>query len=348
MARTKKVKFDINNVFFNDQHDQATKNKFLQTALFPVFAAAYNSTNGQIRVGAIRHNRNDTDTRSFWKVMLVTQEGFAVGMLGAQIGDNTNVTDSYSFYSSSGLSEAFANTSALLTTSNPRYLQSKLSPTSTHDALSWLRRSVIEAKTLVSEGVRTLVDNLIDKHYGKSLSFRPRIELDGETTTALAEIAMGKMSINDLSINTRSILDTAYAAYEAKKTKFSDSVRKGRDFVSGDKWVFIPSVNNGVVLAAIIGDGVKDALDEYEKTGDLPLSEKFNYANYSVPPQWYKSMQDIPEAYRSELEYSLTMLKVHRNSADLIPQRDGWGSVHWEEVGSAMYVHNGMMLLLQR
>jgi len=340
-------KFDVANVFFKDQHDQVTKTRFLQSPLFPIFVAAYNSTGGELRVGAIKYDRSEGAYQTTWKTMFVSQEGFPVGMVSAKINDSGQ-NSSFSYHAFSGVAESFGASTSLLTTTNPRYLQSKLSSSSTHDVLTWLRRSARDARYAVGEGIRTLIDNFIDKNYGESLSSRPRININDEVGTCLANIVMGNMSLNDIPTNTRASFDRAFKEYEEKKAKFSAAIDKAKGFITGDKWILLPSLNEGVYVGAIIGDHIKDALDTYVTTGCMPSTDKFNYTNYSVAPQWYKSMQDIPEEYRNELEYSLAMLKVHRNSSDMIPKPEGWGHTHWAEVGSALYQHSGSMILLQR
>lgn len=347
MAKASK-KFDVANVFFKDQHDQVTKTRFLQSPLFPIFVAAYNSTGGELRVGAIKYDRNENAYQTTWKTMFVSQEGFPVGMVNAKINDSGQ-NSSFSYHAFSGVADSFSNAStSLITTTNPRYLQSKLSSSSTHDVLMWLRRSAKDARYAVGEGIRTLMDNFIDKNYGESLSSRPRININDEVGTCLANIVMGNMSLNDIPTNTRASFDRAFKEYEEKKAKFSAAIDKAKGFITGDKWILLPSLNEGVYVGAIIGDHIKDALDAYVTTGCMPSTDKFNYTNYSVAPQWYKSMQDIPEEYRNELEYSLAMLKVHRNSSDMIPKPEGWGHTHWAEVGSALYQHSGSMIMLQR
>lgn len=349
MGRTKKVKFDTNNIFFRNQHSQSDKAKFLQSPLFPVFASAYNSTKNAIRVGLFKSTYDPNRYNTQWQVSLVTEHGFSVGALSATIYDDAG-RSSFGFnYPNSALSDLMNDPSnRILTTGNPRYLQSKLAANSNHDAATQLRNGVDRAYNTPAAGIRRLVDSYIDSRYGSTLSSSPTITMGDEVTTCIANIVMGKISLNDLPAKIRNQFDNAYRAYEERKQKFSKAVASAADYVCGDKFLFFPNQNGGVVLAAINGDHIKAALTEYEISGELPSTVDFNYLKYTLLPEWYPDINSIPDQYRGELEYSLTMLKVNRNSPDLIPQRDGYSHRHWADVGCGMYNDSGVMLMLQR
>lgn len=347
MARTRKIKFDTNNVFFKNQHTPEQKAKFLRSPLFPVFVAAYNSTEGAIRVGEIREYAMTQKTNT--KVMLVNDYGLGIGVLESNMGEQLSALDSFSYHSvTTAISSSFQSMNRLITTSNPRYLQSKLSSKSDHDAVTWLRRSVKEAKDAIGAAVRAMVDRCIDIANGESVASKPIVKMSERVGTYLALVVMGKMSFNEIPTAQRAAFDEAFKVYTEKQGKFENALRAAEEFVSGEKWLLIPDINNGVLLAAIIGDAIKPQIKNYQLTGNLDINFS-QYTNYSLAPEWYPSMQDIPEQYRTELEYSLTMLKTHRNSNEMIPTHDGWNPIQWPEVGAAMYNnHSGKMLMLQR
>jgi hypothetical protein len=348
VARTRKIKFDTNNVFFKNQHTPEQKAKFLRSPLFPVFVSAYNTAEGVIRVGEIREYATAQKTNT--KVMLVNDYGLGVGVLESHTGDQLDVNDSFTYHSvTSAISSSFQSMNRLIMTSNPRYLQSKLSSKSDHDAATWLRRSAKEAKEAIGATVRTMVDRCVDAANGESIGAKPVIKVSERISTYLSLVVMGKMALNEVPASIRAQFDDAFRAYMQRQEKFEGALRIAEEFVSGEKWLLIPSLNNGVFFAAINGETIKPNIRAYQSAGHLDMDVS-RYTDYTIKPEWYPSMQDIPEQYRTELEYSLTMLKTHRNSNDMIPVIDSWSDkTEWREIGAAMYnSHSGKMLMLQR
>jgi hypothetical protein len=56
MARTSKIKFNIEDLFIEGQHDAATKQKIITCSLFPIAATMYNTAEKQLRIGTVTFN----------------------------------------------------------------------------------------------------------------------------------------------------------------------------------------------------------------------------------------------------------------------------------------------------
>ena len=86
------------------------------------------------------------------------------------------------------------------------------------------------------------------------------------------------------------------------------------------------------MLGAIFSKPMLEALDQYCNGQCLPHNGKlFSYVKEVVPFKWCKSLEHVPEQIKSELEYSLVMLKTHRASDQMIPEIEM--DTFWFDVG---------------
>lgn len=350
MARTKKIKFDTDSIFIEGRNTKEEKASFITSPLFPIFASAYNASDNRIRVGNYKYNVN-----GWHEVTIVSSVGFHIGALE---GVDTSRESSYRFKSAhTPMVPATSIGQTVIQSCNPRYLASKLSAKSTHPAVTTLRNDNDSAQRLIDTMVYSVIDAMIDKEYGSRGTRSPRVILNSTIATFISKVALGKASMADMPINMRREFDEVYANYTAQTDKFEKTIATTKDFIGGSgcgKWLLF-NLPDGVILCAIGSEAPESALDHYLTEGELPgfRGDKFSrYAQYALAPKWYPNYDAIPDEYRSELDYALTVLKVHRNSNDLFPKNDSYGAdiKLWPSVGAAMYGHHSgaTALMLQR
>jgi hypothetical protein len=326
VGRTK-IKFSVNDLFLDGQHTPAEKQYLVRSPLFPVMATIYNTTDKAVRIGRLLCDQSVTDpAQMVMSALITTPEGFVVGKVKYHRGDFQYLS------TSDGVSDPVS--SPLITTTSSNYLRAKLGKDSDHVAVRWLRQGVNCATNCVADNIRTVADMAVDKAFGESVSCKPYVEFNSGITTFLSEVAMGAAVMTQMPSDMRQVFEDKYKKYEDRKNKFKASIDKAKSFFDQEKWVLALDINGGVILGAIAPHGAIAALDSYEIDGSLPYA-KSGYANYTMQPKWYPNYEAIPEAYRSQVDYALMMLKVHKNSQNLFPDVGGVNQL-WMDIGASV------------
>jgi hypothetical protein len=317
MAKTR-LKFDPDNFFVVGQHDTIERAKFMRDAIFPLAVAAYNAAEGQIRIGQIKYHENGPVSR----VHLVSPTGLSVAYIDWQANGDIQMLHNRSPLASS------VSAVRSLCTNNARYLMNKLSKSSLHDARLKLASDADRARTdrAYTNIVHDIVESVINKINGDRLS-QARVDFgwNDDMPHILALYFAGEITKNDIPLNKLTDFETRYNRYVTKRDKFMQTMQGTVDFFTGDKWLLIDGINNGVILGAISGEPVVEAVQTMVKTGSLltPHEHDYKYAKPVVPFTWYRSFEDIPDDLRSQVEISLVMLKSHTGRPELIPTVDG-------------------------
>ena len=332
MGRGKaKVKFDVRDLLFPEQHinEQEAAQSLIKSRVFSIIAQVYSESDKFLRVGKIVKGSAGEAVN----VEMVSPLGF----LGCRVSETAPIGHGgkVNFYLpfSPFSNEATANH---LSTANPRYLQSKIRPQMSHPVSSSLLAKISNARDAIPDRLRSMLDQMIDKMFGESICSSPKFDATkvSETTqTYMARLFAGEISLAEVPIAIRNEFDQSFKAYSNKRDKFGEAIQKGKDFVDGEKWVYIPGVNGGVVLGAISPEPMLAALDRYTKGDSLPDLAHGDYKIVeTIPFKWYKSFENIPDEYRRGLEYSLVMLKTHRGSDKILPDAEIIGKF-WHEMG---------------
>lgn len=332
MGRGKaKIKFDVRDLLFPEQHinEQETVHALMKSPLFSIIAQIYNQSEKFLRVGKIVKGGEGEIVGA----EIVSPLGFLVCRVACSgtIGRGGNVY----FYVSHNVLQTRANHVGLCT-ANPRYLQSKIKAESEHPVSNMLSTRINNAKTVVPDYLRSMVDTMVDRMFGESISGAPSFDVtrvNDHTSTFMARYFAGEITLAEVPSDVRNNFDDVYGKFIDKREKFKKAIQKGKDFVDGEKWVYITNVNDGVVLGAIRPEPTLAALEAYTNGERLPdfTDAKYKVAE-SVPFKWYKSFDCIPEEYRAGLEYSLVMLKMHRGSDKMLPPPNSVGG-YWQEMG---------------
>lgn len=344
MVKTR-LKFDPDNFFLVGQHDTIERVNFMRDSIFPLAVAAYNAAEGQIRIGHIEYYDNDTVRR----VHLVSPTGLSVAYIDWQVDGTIQM-----LHNRSPLAHP-ASAMRSLCTNSSRYLMNKLSKSSTHDAKESLSSGAHKARTdkAYSSILHDIVESVISKINGDRLE-RPRVEFgwNDEMSHILALYFAGEITKNDIPLDKLTDFESRYGRYVIKRDKFTSTMQGTIDFFTGDKWVLISGINNGVILGAVSDEPVLAAINTMIKTGSLPSPYELanTYVKEVVPFTWHRSFEDIPDDIRSEVELSLLMLKSHTDSPELIPTVNGEPIKVYPEISAVVrqYHQEAKVVLLHK
>jgi len=334
MAR-RKIQFDHSKLFFEGHNSQKDINNLVNSPLYPAVISLYNQSNGKVRVGKITTNISGLDITDY---PIVSDLGFAIARL------QLNRSSGDAVYSIGTAMNPFASVNRIslgrnLSTTNPRYLINRISEKSDHDVARDLRTKLEDLPNLLSEWLRTLVDNVTDHATGTGYVSKPYIDhsrLTARSMTFLAECYAGMVKPSDAPAHTATEISLALDHYKALSDKFIKAVNCSREFFSGDKFIFFRSINGGVVLGSINTSKIMEALNQYEREA-LPYYNTYDYVGDPITPfKWYPDLAGIPEDIKRELDYSLLMFKTANTMSDLEEQNYIGKKIH-VDVGGAYY-----------
>lgn len=342
MAKRTYKKLNVEDIFLDDSNDKSLVNLFVGSQLFAIFATAYNTVGGRLRVGKLLKTTLTDGREAIKQVTFVTPVGFSVGKVAADYSGASMGETLYHFAVSGNVLGDVNNPNmayTTLSTQNPAYMRSKLSATSNHDAKGHLMARVTEAEREVDIMLRAFADNGVDKKYGDGIARRPSFGGTDDINTIFAEVAMGEKSIHEVPQSIMNDAKTLYDRFRQKVNKFNQAVDSVKDILVGEKWVLVYNLNGGLILGAINTDATSVALDMYKTAEGLPGTTEHKYSAETVPLKWYGKFEDVPEDTRKEVEYQLMILKTHTNSKDLFPSGDRYGVTIWD-IGAANYCPN--------
>ena len=333
MGRTKQA-FNANNLFLVGQCDADTRMKLIRSPLFGIVTNMYNrarSLGKEIRVGFINthslaYNNGIVDVVK--EVNIVTPQGVSVAMI-------TNGSPSYNHISvgmyGSHTEDAPHRT---LTSSNPKYVQSKFSIKSDHDAANSFDRSLEGAYEFFNVRVRGMLDDLVDNLYGERTVRAPCVEasrLENDLATFLLKLYAGERTLAEMPMDIRITAEAHVRMYREQRQKFDKAIADAKEFMDGEKWFYVDNMNKGVILGTVKPEPCHKALDVYSESG-LPYTGAYEYVSPEAVFQWYPSFEAIPDETRKQLEFSMVMLKTHRNTHEMLPQNTS-GAKFWLEMG---------------
>jgi len=338
----KRIKFNVHDIFMDSQNTVSDRNLFVTSPLFGIFAALYNRSGGKVKVGKI-------DTKTFYPSsghVLFVERVYVVNKWGMQVCNIYNTSVDYdcimfNTYHQPINHENFI--SVALQTTNPKYLQSKLSPSSSHDAANRFDSALHRADHFFNDYVRDTIHKTVDERFGahsERSGFKVRGNLPDSAVLFLAKHFMGEVSSAEMRPKDRSVFDLVYKKYCETLEKFKVALKDTYDMVSTEKWLYVTDVNGGVVLGAIRPEPMCAALDTLTE-GDttIPDSVAFNYIQETLPIKWYLNYESIPEDIRQQLEFSMVMLRTHAGSRSEI--FNDFGDYVFPELGSRYYSPGG-------
>lgn len=332
MGKQRRITFNVKDIFLADQNSEEVRNIFLRSPLFGIVVAAYNRAKAQnldALVGKI--SLRDSTSTIVQRVSIVTPKGVPV----ATVSNLDTTYTSINFSTHSNHLELPEHAMRQLSSSNPKYVQSKLSVKSEHDAALSFDSALKSGYNFFNEMMRHVVDELVDHVNGGRTRYRPTISphsLTDEAVTFLVKVYAGELSMAQMRLDMRSHLDDTLKKYREQSAKFDGAIHKSTEFMDGEKWVLLENMNSGVVVGCVSPSGMVEGLNGYKNVGSLPYISDLNYAQETIPFKWYPSFSDIPDETRRAIEFSMMMLKTHRNSDDMLP-KDCPGGRFWIDMG---------------
>lgn len=314
MAKKIKEQVDISDIFYDGTHDDAAKARVMKSSVWPVLVALYSFSEKQLQIGPVHYSDGSTDNLYH----LLTRSGVPAAAV-RHCGDMIDVMNADRMIHGSKIDTHYPY-STRISSNNPRYIVSKLNPSSNHEAKVCLNNAIKASRNAFRNALRSSLDSAVDVLAGRSVT-KPKIRgLENEGMTALYDLAMGAVSKSDIDPVILAEITKVYDAHNVAMTQFVKDVDRATDMLHSDKWVVANGVLGGLVVGAITSKNLINAYNTYKRSGTLPDHESHNYDEAVVPFKWYKSVEDMPEALRSELEASAVMLKAHTNSTGLLPE----------------------------
>lgn len=336
----KRIKFNVHDIFMDSQNTVSDRNIFVSSPLFGVFAAAYNRSEGKVKVGQLQMKTASNNVRYVGSVPIVSRLGMSIGSI-----DNYS-DDSYGSVGFEAHASPFDDhfVSKRVRSGNVKYIQSKLSRGSTHDIANSFDTALDRSEKAIGVNLRHMILNSIgDKAESSEVPvFDRRNGADDHLITFLARYFTGEVERAELKPSLQQEFDSLFKKYTEKRDKFKAALKSAYDMVSTEKWFYVTNINGGVLLGGISSLPMCAALDAFVRENELPWPSEFNYVQETVPFRWYPSHERIPDELRQQLDFSIAMLKAHRNTAEALP-RSGRGFFHdlgcwYDTQGVSLYV----------
>ena len=338
---TKKIKerVDVNDIFYDGVHDDASKAEVMRSALWPVLVAMYSFSGKQLRIGPV--GNNFAHDAILTMVHFLTASGTPAAAVRLDADGEMLVMSA-----DRGIHGAGASTLAHYTTriasKNPRYIVGTLKADSSHEGLDCIRSSIKDSQNIFSEILNRSMDQIVDVLAECSVT-KPRVcKFSSAETDTLLNITLGNASKSDIDPHILVSLEQKYKDYAKEIAEFTERVDRAADMFQSDKWVVAKGVLGGVIVGAIASKPLLTAYEVYKQDGHLPNYQSYKYDETIVPFKWYKSLDVLPEDIKSDFEASAVMLKAHFNSQELLPTVEaGSHTVVWETIEA--YGFNGWM-----
>ncbi len=349
MGKRNTVKVDINEMFLpNTIMDNETVRKdAVQSPVWPIAVAIYAATEKRVRVSEFFGPQNSWAAASeqAHKMCLSTTHGFPVATINYDPRPKNERDDSETAFTIQSTNNLFMDRpfglgGSTLHTNSQRYAVQKMFKGS-HDVHGEIMTSVLTVERTFGEYIRTVIDSAMDNIYGASLSGRPSQPIPREYSHFVMKVLMGDMGKSAIPFNVMDKIKTLYETMRQSDEKFDKAIGMVRSTFEGEKIVFIPGIRKGVMIGKTNTLPIMTALDLYEKGECLPYAANFAYmpeVGFTLPLKWYKSMQDLPEELRRELEIQLVMLKAYIGCDNLIPTPADMANKRFlPEIGAAYY-----------
>lgn len=333
---TEKIKeqFDINDIFYDGVHDDASKAEVMKSALWPVLVAMYSFSGKQLRIGPVR---NFAQGHGYVHTMVhfLTASGTPAAAVRLDADGEMVVmnADRGIHGIDDGHTSPYTNR---IVSKNPRYIVNTLKADSSHEGLDCIRNAIKNSQNIFSEVLSKSLDGIVDVLAECGVN-KPRVkDLSHNETDTLLNIALGNASKSDVDPHILGGIEHKYATYTKEMTEFTKRVDRAADMFHSDKWVVAKSVFGGVIVGAVSSKPLLTAYEMYKRDGHFPHYVSYRYDEAVVPFKWYKSFDALPEDIKSDFNASAVMFKAHfnSNSQDLLPTLGGSDThtVVWESI----------------
>ena len=341
--RNKTVVTNIKDLFLDGYYTDERAAAVMKMSIWPLVVAAYNSTEGKVRVS---HIQNEWATEEEYQaVELALPQGFNIARIARHMGDDENGNDKPMYvvsvrgsYANTYSSNNFSNE---LSTANIRYAIAKLSSGS-HPIRKALHNMAHGLATTLNDKFRSLTDKVVDTLFGEAVSHKPVISLEAHLATYAVRCFVGDIAKADVPANVYGELTKLFSNYKTAADKFEKTITDSLEAMNGNKWLVFSGINDGIIVGKMNMIGVTTALNRYRTEGSLPYAHGYTYlvlSDMPVPFRWYPSLEAMPEDQRREIEIQLVMLKAHAGHDTLLPPWDQYRSANkvWPAIGAACH-----------
>ena len=333
---TKKIKerVDVNDIFYDGVHDDASKAEVMRSALWPVLVAMYSFSDKQLRIGPVRHFAQGHNAIHMM-VHFLTASGTTAAAVRLDADGEMLVMSADRGIHGGGAS-TLAHYTNRITSKNPRYIVNTLKADSSHEGLDFIRNSIKNSQNIFSEVLFKSLDQIVDVLAECGVN-RPRVkDLSHDETDTLLNIALGNKSKSEADPHILGRVEHKYSTYTTEMAEFIKRVDRAADMFHSDKWVVAKSVFGGVIVGAVSSKPLRIAYEMYKLDGHFPHYVSRRYDEAVVPFKWYKSLDALPEDIKSDFTASAVMFKAHfnSNSQELLPTLGGTDThtVVWESI----------------
>lgn len=325
MAKTQKVKINIEDLFLPTMHTKESMAATTRHPLWPIAVACYGVGEGRAVIGEVTANT----------IRIVSKLGFYIAELQENKGDENS---EYYIKLAAGPTNAQFSTYPVVSKSI-RYIVNKLSKNSAHPAKSGILRCTRDAEMFINDRLGEMLDHGINRMSDTKLRDTPMVNFPDSVATALMLLCKGVLKPEDMSHNFLSIVDDKYKQYVKASGDYKKVIAEAREFFNEDKWFLVNGVSGGVVLGAVGKQPMLAMLDKIERENSLSIDrpDRYSYLDALFPFRWYKSLNDIPEEVKSQVNMQLMMIKTHTNSSGLVPEfTEMHGHKFWPGIGAAI------------
>lgn len=309
-------------------HEQAV----LQASnLWPAIVATLNESEGRLQVGQIIVN----SYKQVQSVEMVTDEGLRVCSFSVI---NNNPVE-YVFNTISD-PDSNGNGWARLKTKRVKYMASRIRKKDSETNRE-LRDQILSASKFFNKKLGEVFENIFHKHIEQprwSSSRVGLVSMETSLSTLLLRLVKNDITYHEIGAAERALIDNKFNELKKGMGKLTTAYSAIEEFFYNDKWCLISHVNQGFLVGAISNQPMLAAVAKMraDNTSEVPDSDSFSYAHKIVPFGWYKSLSDLPDAMRKDIELQLTMLKTHRNVQELFPTNTEGGHSFdmWTDVGA--------------
>lgn len=311
-----------------------TKRDVMASPLWSVAVACINQTNGGVVVGDVyKFDGNEVHSLS-----LVTPSGFQVGCVHRDSASDTAV-HKFGVFNSPYRSSTAPSQDVFDNVKSRKipYIIRKIK-TSGSDPYN----ALLNAYTNAQVGVNNILSNITNKLIHETKAVRPSrvVDLDEESTLDLLRFYKKDIDTSQISGQIQFRLDKAYERYKEFLSQTAVGISESMQFFDKNKWVVFNRLNNnakGVIVGAVSREPLLRAVEHYNIHSSLPQPHQYTYVDMIVPFKWYRSVNDIPEDIRRDIEMQLTMAKVNMrlDGADLLsPERYDFPTKAIPELGT--------------
>lgn len=341
--RNKTVVTNIKDLFLDGYYTDARAAEVMKLSIWPLVVAAYNATEGGVRISHIQNGWATEE--NYQAVELSLPQGFNIARVSRYDGTDEVGNPKPMFvvsvrgnYAADRSSNSFSNE---LATANIRYAIAKVS-SGDHAIRQSLRSMVQGLGIFLNDKFRSITDRIVDTLYGESVSSKPVVCLESYLATYAVRYFTGDITKADIPAHMCAMLDKEFSKYKTAIDKFEKAISGSIESMSGHKWALFSGINGGVIVGKVNMMGVVAALNHYRTEGSLPYGHSFTFlvlSDMPVPFRWYPSLEAMPEDQRREVEIQLVMFKAHAGHDTLLPSPDKYrnGNKVWDAIGAACH-----------